>query len=100
METIIKVENLTKRFKTRTNKNLITGMFRPNYKYNEAVKNISFEVQRGEAVAFLGPNGAGKTTTTKMLTGLIFPTEGRIEVLGYNPFERNKEFFKRIGLLM
>jgi ABC-2 type transport system ATP-binding protein len=48
----------------------------------EAVQGISLEVRRGEIVGFLGPNGAGKTTTIKMLTGLISPTRGRMEILG------------------
>jgi ABC-2 type transport system ATP-binding protein len=48
----------------------------------EAVKDVSFEVRRGEIFGFLGPNGAGKTTTLKMLMGLIFPSTGRAEVLG------------------
>jgi ABC-2 type transport system ATP-binding protein len=48
----------------------------------EAVRNVSFEVRRGEIFGFLGPNGAGKTTTLKMLMGLIFPSTGRAEVLG------------------
>ena len=64
------------------------------------MKNISFEVKKGEAVGFLGPNGAGKTTTTKMMTGLIYPSEGNIAVLGFKPFDRNKDFLKRIGLVM
>jgi ABC-2 type transport system ATP-binding protein len=48
----------------------------------EAVKDVTFEVSRGEVFGFLGPNGAGKTTTLKMLMGLVFPTRGRAEVLG------------------
>lgn len=100
MENIIKVNNLSKQFKIRTNKNLITGMFDPKYQFVDAVKNISFEVKEGESLAFLGPNGAGKTTTTKMLTGLIYPTSGDIKVLGYTPFERNKDFLMQIGLVM
>ncbi len=55
------------------------GFFR---KKVEAVKDMSFEVKRGEIFGFLGPNGAGKTTTLKMLMGLIFPSRGRVEVLG------------------
>lgn len=100
METIIEVKNLSKQFKVRTNKNIIKGIFDPKYKYIDAVKDISFEVRKGEAVAFLGPNGAGKTTTTKMLTGLIFPTSGSTTVLGYTPFDRKKDYLKRIGLVM
>lgn len=97
---IIQVKNLSKTFKIRTNKNIITGLFRPGYKYAEAVKNVSFSVEKGEALAFLGPNGAGKTTTIKMLTGLIYPTEGEINVLDYKPFDRDREYLKQIGLVM
>lgn len=100
MNNIIKVSNLSKQFKIRTNKNLITGMFDPKYQFVDAVKDVSFEVKEGESLAFLGPNGAGKTTTTKMLTGLIYPTSGDITVLGYTPFDRKKEFLMQIGLVM
>jgi ABC-2 type transport system ATP-binding protein len=48
----------------------------------DAVRDVSFEVKRGEVFGFLGPNGAGKTTSLKMLMGLIFPSGGRAEVLG------------------
>lgn len=100
MNKIIKIENVNKTFKIRQNKNLLTGIFRPEYKFVDAVKNVSFDVREGEAVAFLGPNGAGKTTTTKMLTGLIHPTSGEIKVMGFTPFNRKNEFLKNIGLVM
>ena len=50
-----------------------------------AVDHVSFAVERGEIFAFLGPNGAGKSTTIKMLTTLLTPTSGRIEVAGHDP---------------
>lgn len=100
MESVIKVQNLTKTFTLRQNNNLITGLFNPKKREVKAVNDITFSVQRGESVAFLGPNGAGKTTTTKMLTGLIHPTAGTVEVLGYNPFGRDHSFLRRIGLVM
>jgi len=65
-----------------------------------AVSDVSFELERGEVVAFLGPNGAGKTTTLKMLAGLLHPTAGRAEVLGFAPHERAKELLRRITLVM
>jgi len=100
MERLIKVENLNKQFKIRTNKNIITGLFNPKFQFVDAVNNVSFEVNEGDSLAFLGPNGAGKTTTTKMLTGLIYPSSGTAEVLGYTPSDRKKEFLMQIGLVM
>ena len=71
-DTVIRVDHLAKTF--------AFGFFR---KRVEAVKEVSFEVKRGEIFGFLGPNGAGKTTTIKMLMGLIFPSAGSCEVLGH-----------------
>jgi len=64
-----------------------------------AVKNISFEVAQGEIFAFLGPNGAGKTTTIKMLTTLLRPTSGTIELDGLNPALQAKEARRRFGIV-
>lgn len=64
-----------------------------------AVKNISFEVAQGEIFAFLGPNGAGKTTTIKMLTTLLHPTSGTIELDGLNPALQAKEARRRFGIV-
>jgi ABC-2 type transport system ATP-binding protein len=64
-----------------------------------AVKNISFEVAQGEIFAFLGPNGAGKTTTIKMLTTLLRPTSGTIELDGLNPTLQAKEARRRFGIV-
>jgi ABC-2 type transport system ATP-binding protein len=100
MSNIISVQNLTREFSIRTNKNIVTGVFRPNHRQKVAVSNVSFEITKGEAVAFLGPNGAGKTTTTKILTGLVYPTSGNVEVLGYRPQDRKHEYLKQIGLVM
>ena len=100
MEPIVSVTNLQKHFKIRQNRNLVSGLFNPDYRSVKAVDGISFSINKGEAVAFLGPNGAGKTTTTKMLVGLMYPTGGEIQVLGYTPFERNPEFLMHIGLVM
>jgi ABC-2 type transport system ATP-binding protein len=100
MKNIITVKSLGKDFKVRQNKNVFTGLWRPDYRYSPAVKEVSFNVHEGESLALLGPNGAGKTTTIKALTGLIYPTRGEISVLGFTPFDRNPEFLRQIGLLM
>src|SRR5437762_9443311 len=65
-----------------------------------AVDDISFDVAPGEIVGFLGPNGAGKTTTLKMLAGLLHPTAGEATVLGYIPWRREKEYLRRISMVM
>lgn len=71
-----------------------------NYYDVQAVKDISFSIEKGELVGFIGPNGAGKTTTLKMLSGLIHPSSGEVKVIGYKPFERKNEFLKQISLVM
>jgi ABC-2 type transport system ATP-binding protein len=65
-----------------------------------AVDAVSFDIDGGEIVGFLGPNGAGKTTTLKMLSGLLYPTAGEATVLGHVPSKREREFLRRITLVM
>lgn len=69
------------------------------YNQQKAVDNISFEVKEGEIVGFLGPNGAGKSTTMKIATSYIPPTEGTVEVLGYDVSLNPIEVRKNIGYL-
>jgi ABC-2 type transport system ATP-binding protein len=64
-----------------------------------AVDDISFEVSQGEIFAFLGPNGAGKTTTIKMLTTLLKPTRGSIEIDGLDPERKPNEARRRFGIV-
>ncbi|MCP9839670.1 ATP-binding cassette domain-containing protein [Synechococcus sp. J7-Johnson] len=65
-----------------------------------AVRDVSFTIESGEVVGFLGANGAGKTTTLKMLTGLIEPSAGEVEVAGFRPFRRQAAFLRTITLVM
>ena len=74
-----------------------TGTIRRRVKEIEAVKGVSFEIQKGELFGLLGPNGAGKTTTIKMLITLLIPTSGLARVLGYDVVKDAREVRKRIG---
>jgi ABC-2 type transport system ATP-binding protein len=95
---------LVKNFEvTKKEKGLLGAIFSivsPKKKRIRALKNISFSIKPGELVGFIGPNGAGKTTTLKILSGLLYPTAGFIQVLGYDPWNRKPEFLKQISLVM
>lgn len=98
---VISVQNLIKSFKVKEKEKGFIGslkaIFKPKYKEIKAVRDISFEVNEGEIIAFIGPNGAGKSTTIKMLTGILYPDSGSIEVLGINPTKARKKLSYEIG---
>ena len=99
--TVISVNHLTKSFKIKEKehgfKGSIKAILKPKYKEVKAVNDISFEIDEGEVIAFIGPNGAGKSTTIKMLTGIIYPDSGDIQVLGINPTKERKRLAYEIG---
>lgn len=101
---IIKVDNLCKTFKVKTKdpglKGSFKSIFSPNFREIQAVRNISFEVEKGEILAFIGPNGAGKSTTIKMMTGILCPSSGEIKVLGMDPSRERKKLSYRIGTVL
>ena len=66
----------------------------------EAVSDVNLNIDQGELVGFIGPNGAGKTTTLKCLSGLLFPTSGEINILGFHPSDRKYEYLRQIGFVM
>jgi viologen exporter family transport system ATP-binding protein len=90
---MIEVEHLSKQFVVRR------GRFRRERVTVDAVKDISFHVERGELLGYLGPNGAGKSTTIKMLTGILVPSGGRVSVAGLDPSKRRIEVAKQIGAM-
>ena len=97
----IEVKELSKTFKVKQKekglKGSIKAIFKPKYKDKKAVNKVTFTVEKGEILAFIGPNGAGKSTTIKMLTGILFPTNGEVSVMGINPQKQRKELSYKIG---
>ncbi|MDR0217966.1 MAG: ATP-binding cassette domain-containing protein [Enterobacteriaceae bacterium] len=100
---IIQVNNLCKFYEVYTKNPGLLGSLKSfikrEYAIVEAVKSINFTIEKGEVVGFLGANGAGKTTTMKMLTGIIKPTSGNVNVLGHKPYERKNEYLKSISFV-
>ena len=92
---IIEVERLAKTFRTRERSAGLTSSLRsfvaPHYREREAVKHISFSLEPAEILAFIGPNGAGKSTTIKMLTGILYPSDGKAHVLGLTPWQQRRK---------
>ncbi|MBS1151227.1 MAG: transporter [Myxococcaceae bacterium] len=78
----------------------IKSLFHREHTTVKAVDGISFSINAGERVGFLGPNGAGKTTTLKVLSGLLYPSEGEVRVDGHTPQRREVAFLKKIMLVM
>ena len=103
-EAIVLAEGLSKSFRVADKQPGLAGTvrhaLRRRYRDVEAVRELSFVIQPGEVVGFLGPNGAGKTTTLKMLSGLIHPSGGRVQVAGCQPQRRQERFLQQITLVM
>lgn len=98
---IINVENLKKEYKISVKKEGLIGaifsLFNPKYKIKEAVKGVSFNIEKGEMVGYIGANGAGKSTTIKMLTGILTPTSGKLLVNGLVPTKDRIKNNMKIG---
>lgn len=99
----ITVRNLDKTFKVVKRdsglKNAFKSLIKRKVTMIKAVDNMSFDINKGEIVAYIGPNGAGKSTTIKMLTGILKPDSGEIIVDGFNPFNNRIKYVKNIGVV-
>src|SRR5512147_1457087 len=102
-ETIV-VDKLSKTYKVTEReagfRASVRSFFKRKYRDVHAVQNVSFRIEPGEMVGFLGPNGAGKTTTLKMLSGLLHPTGGKANVLGFTPWELKPDYLRSMTLVM
>ncbi|MBD3204266.1 ATP-binding cassette domain-containing protein [Candidatus Woesearchaeota archaeon] len=103
MVDIIKVRNLKKYFKTfRKDKGALSSLkslIYRDYVTVKAVDDISFDVSKGEIRGFIGPNGAGKSTTIKILSGILYPSSGKVRVIDYQPWDDRKKYVKNIGVV-
>ena len=99
----IVVEHLTKTYRISERGSgffgALRGVFHRRYRLVEALRGVSFSLERGELLGFIGPNGAGKSTTIKILSGILRPDSGRVEVDGLTPFDNRRRHVARIGVV-
>lgn len=104
MNYAIETHNLGRDYKTYQKKeglvNSIKGLWNREYTAKAALKNVSLQIEGGQIVGLVGANGAGKTTLLKILSGLIYPTQGSVKVLGFEPWKRETEFLRQMSLLL
>jgi len=101
MSEMIRVKNLYKTFRVTSGRKGLTGAIKnlvmPEYKIIQAVNGVSFSLREGELVGYIGPNGAGKSTTLKILTGLLVPTSGEVQVNNRIPWRDRTAYVSQIG---
>ena len=100
---LIEVSHLRKEFKRVIPKtgfmSGVRNLFNTDYATHVAVDDISFQVEEGELLGYIGPNGAGKSTSIKMLTGILVPTAGDVQIAGLTPWKQRKEHARNIGVV-
>lgn len=99
----INVKHINKTFKVSKRrsglKETLKSFFKRNYIYIEAVKDISFQIEKGEIVGYIGPNGAGKSTTIKILSGILLPDSGECKINGLTPWKDREKYVSNIGVV-
>ncbi len=103
MAPIIRIKNLKKQYKTHKREkgflNAAKSIFKREYEIKDALKGISFDINKGEIVGFIGPNGAGKSTAIKAMSGVLYPTSGEIKILDFIPWRERESYVKHIGVV-
>ena len=103
MENMIMVQDIKKYYKVaKREKGMAASLrylFNRKYEIKKAVDDVSFSIKRGEIVGFIGPNGAGKSTTIKILSGILYPDAGDVNIKGYIPYKQRKQYVKNIGVV-
>ena len=99
----INVEHISKTFKVAKKKSglkaTLKNFIKRDYKYIDAIKDISFNIEEGSIVGYIGQNGAGKSTTIKILSGILIPDSGTVSIDGLVPWLDRKEYVSKIGVV-
>jgi len=100
---IIKVRNLERTYKGYKRghglKEAFKALFARKVVLSQALKSVNFSINEGEIVGFVGPNGAGKSTTIKILSGVLYPSSGEVNILGYTPWKDRVKYVRNIGVV-
>lgn len=100
---IIAVRNLKKEFKEQKRgsgiKESFKSLFRRNYELKSALKGVNLNIKEGEVLGLIGPNGAGKSTLIKIMTGVLHPTSGETDILGFTPWKDRVKYVSNIGVV-
>jgi ABC-2 type transport system ATP-binding protein len=100
---VILFKNISKTYKIAKRKPglqaALKSIVKREYTYIEALKNVSFSIERGEIIGYIGPNGAGKSTTIKILSGILVPSSGECKILNKTPWDNRIEHVKNIGVV-
>ena len=100
---VINVSKIVKEFKEQKRgsgiKESLKTLFKKNYEIKSALKGVNLTINEGEVVGLIGPNGAGKSTIIKIMTGVLFPTSGEVDILGYVPWKDRVKYVSNIGVV-